>query len=542
MKKLSPKPSRRLSGLAAAGLLAAFCVRAGDQPQWGEAWSRNMVSRERGLPDTFDPRTGLNIKWSVPIGTETHSTPIIAGGRVYIGTNNGEPRDPKHHGDRGVVMCFDEDDGHLLWQLVVPKLFEDPFFDWPNTGISSPVTVEGKRVYVVSNRGEVLCLDTRGLANGNEGPFLGEAAHMTPPPGSETAPRPVIGAEIKPQPLKHTPDQKLIAPGELDADIIWSFDMVANAGIWPHDGAHSSILISGNYLYLNTGTGVDNTHKRIRTPDAPGVIVLDKRTGELVARDNEHTAPDVFHATWSAPSLGKVNGRNLLFFAGGNGTVYAFDTISRRVDSADPVHLAKVWQFKFDPAGPADDIHKYSGNKKTSPSNIYGMPVFHKNRLYVAGGGDIFWGKNEAWLKCIDATGTNDITTTGLIWSYPLQKHVMSTPAISDGMVFLSDCGRAMHCVDAETGQPYWTDDIKGEAWASPLVADGKVYLGTRSGDFYVWAAQREKKLLSHIEIGTPVSGTVTAANGSIYLATMNHLFAIAKKAPPAPKTGAERP
>src|SRR4051812_45430150 len=113
---------------------------AADQPQWGQAWSRNMVSNEKGLPDTFDPQSGKNIKWSVPIGTETHSTPIVAGGRVYIGTNNEQPRDPNHTSDSGVLMCFEEKTGKFLWQLVVPKREEDAYLDWPKTGMASPVT------------------------------------------------------------------------------------------------------------------------------------------------------------------------------------------------------------------------------------------------------------------------------------------------------------------------------------------------------------------------------------------------------------------
>jgi outer membrane protein assembly factor BamB len=155
------------------------------------------------------------------------------------------------------------------------------------------------------------------------------------------------------------------------------------------------------------------------------------------------------------------------------------------------------------------------------------MPVFHNNRLYVAGGGDIWWGKNEAWLKCLDATRAGDITTNGLVWSYPLQKHVLSTPAVYGGLVFIADCGRMFHCVDAETGQPHWTHEIKGEVWASPLVADGKVYLGTRSGTFYVFAVSKDKQVLSTIELGHPVSSTATAANGVLYVATMNRLYAV---------------
>jgi len=155
------------------------------------------------------------------------------------------------------------------------------------------------------------------------------------------------------------------------------------------------------------------------------------------------------------------------------------------------------------------------------------MPVFHDNRLYVAGGGDIWWGKHEAWLKCLDAAGTGDITTNGLVWSYPLQKHVLSTPAIYRSLAFIADCGRMFHCVDTETGKPCWTHELKGEVWASPLVADGKVYLGTRSGSFYVFAAAREKKVLATITFDRPISATATAANGRLYVATMERLYAL---------------
>lgn len=497
--------------LSACLLLGAACFAASatDQPQWGQAWSRNMISVETNLPDFFDPASGTNIEWSAELGTETYSSPVIAGGRVYIGTNNNHPRDPKHQGDRGVLMCFDEKTGKLLWQLVVPKREEDVYFDWPNSGISSSVTVEGDRVYVVSNRGEVLCLDANGMANGNDGPFADEGAHMTP-------------KDAKGQ----------VQPGPLDADILWLFNLTTGAGIWSHDAAHSSILIRGDQLYLNTATGVDNTHRKIRTPDAPALVVLDKNTGRLLARDREQIAPDTFHNNWSSPSMGEVNGKPLIFFAAGNGIVYAFEPLApgKRATAGatnEVATLKTVWKFDFDTTAPKTNIHKYLTNRRESPSNFYGMPVLANNRLHVAGGGDVWWGKNEAWLKCIDATKTGDITTNGLVWSYPLQKHVLSTPAIHDGLIFIADCGRMLHCVDAETGKPYWTHEISGEVWSSPYVADGKVYLGTRDGTFYIFEASKEKKLLNTIEFSQPISSTATAANGVLYVATMNRLYAL---------------
>jgi outer membrane protein assembly factor BamB len=507
MKRPFDLPLGNLLAVGAALLFSLCSAAASDQPQWGQTWSRNMVSDERGLPDAFDPQTGRNIRWSAALGTEAHSSPVIAGGRVYIGTNNGNPRDPKHQGDRGVLMCFDEKTGAFLWQLVVPKRDEDVYFDWPKSGISSPATVEGGRVYIVSNRGEVLCLDAQGLTNGNDGPFQSEGAHMTP----------------------HDLASQL-SPGPLDADILWLLDLTAAAGIWSHDAAHSSILIDGNYLYLNSGTGVDNTHKRIRTPDAPSLVVLDKRTGRLVARDYEHIAPNIFHSTWCAPSLGVVHGRRLIFFGGGNGVLYAFNALPESgalTETAALTPLKKVWQFDFDPDAPKTNVHRFNSNRQEGPSNFYGMPVFDHDRIYLAGGGDLWWGKNEAWLKCIDATKTGDITTNGLLWAYRLEKHVMGTPAVVDGLVFIADCGRKFHCVDAATGKACWTHDIEGEAWASPLATDGKVYLGTRTGHFYVFGATRDKQLLSLCKLGQPISATAAAANGILYVATMNRLYAL---------------
>ncbi len=489
--------------------LFAVTTFAADQPQFGHAWTRNMVSAERGLPEAFDPKTGKNIQWTARLGSESYATAVVAGGRVYLGANNAEPRDPKHVGDRGVMMCFDEKDGHLLWQLVVPKREEDIYHDWPKTGMSSPVTVEGERVYMVNNRGVVMCLDARGMANGNDGPFRDEGRLMTP-----------IGTNAPPQPL---------ASGPLDADVLWLFDLTKDAGIWSHDGAHSSILIHGDYLYLNTGTGVDNTHRKIRTPDAPSLVVLDKRTGRLVARDHEHMAPRIFHCTWSSPSLAKVDGREMIFFAGGNGIVYAFEPLTKAADGVQT--LKKIWQFNFDPDAPADEVHRYTSNRATGPSNIYGMPVFHEGSLYVAGGGDWFWGKNEAWLKCLDPRGSGELTTNAVRWVYPLGRHTMATPAVHDGLVFVTDAMRMLHCVDAKSGRAVWTHELGGEIWASALIADGKVFIGTRRGDFWVFAASREKQVLSRTEFGAGIAGTAVAANGVLYVSTAKNLYAIRRKA-----------
>jgi outer membrane protein assembly factor BamB len=94
-------------------------------------------------------------------------------------------------------------------------------------------------------------------------------------------------------------------------------------------------------------------------------------------------------------------------------------------------------------------------------------------------------------------------------------------------MVFAADCGKNIHCLDAETGKHYWTHNTEGEIWSSPIIADGKIYIGTRRKDFWILAAQKQKKILHYIKMPDPIVGTPTPANNTLYLPTMKNLYAI---------------
>ena len=113
-----------------------------------------MVSSENGLIVDFNPgemnddevvdmKTTKNVKWVAKLGSQAYGNVTVAGGRVYVGTNNESPRDAGKKGDRGVVMCLDEKTGDLLWQLVIPKLGAGKVSDWEYIGVcSSPPFTE----------------------------------------------------------------------------------------------------------------------------------------------------------------------------------------------------------------------------------------------------------------------------------------------------------------------------------------------------------------------------------------------------------------
>jgi len=525
-------PASRVFILAFVSLLGVWSLAsAADWPQWGGKPMRNMYSPEKGLPDSFgkvefkqgteevDVKSVKNLKWAAKLGSQSYGNVTIAGGKVFVGTNNESPRDPKHQGDRSILMCFDEKTGAFLWQLVVPKLASGKVNDWENLGVLSSPTVEGDRVYVVSSRCEVLCLDVNGMANGNDGPFKDEAKYMV---------KDLLLDRGKPTERPAPP----IQPGAKDADIIWRYDMMDDLGVFPHNAANCSVLVVDDIVYVCTSNGQDWTHSNVPSPNAPSFIALDKKTGKLVGEDDAHIGPHIFHGQWTSPSLGEVNGRKLILFGGGDGFCYAMDP--KPIKEGDDNLLKTVWKYDCNP--PERKKFKYPAAEGVSEINA--TPVFYKNRVYVAVGQDPEHGEGVGILSCIDATKTGDITATGKIWSYDKIHRSISTVSIDPdtGLLFIADFSGFIHCLDAETGKVYWTHDMKAEMWGSTFVADGKVYAGDQDGDFIVLAASKEKKVISETNLGSSVYGTAVVANGMVYIQSNTHLFAFSNGAAKVPR------
>ena len=142
--------------------IADMQVGLHDWPQWGGSPSRNNVPEGTVIPITWDIDAGQNIKWSAKLGSETYGNPVVANGKVYVGTNNGAGYLKRYPNkvDLGVLLCFDADTGKFLWQHSSEKLPTGRVHDWPNQGICSTALIAGDRLWYVTSRGEVVCLDT----------------------------------------------------------------------------------------------------------------------------------------------------------------------------------------------------------------------------------------------------------------------------------------------------------------------------------------------------------------------------------------------
>ncbi len=505
-----------------------------DWPQWGGSYGRNNTPEGKNIPIKWNVETGENILWSMPLGSETYGNPVVANGKVYIGTNNGNGYIKRYPSsvDLGCLVCFDEKSGKFLWQHSNEKLPTGRVHDWPHQGICCSPYVDGERAWYVTSRGTVVCLDTEGFRDGqNDSPYVEE---------KETA--------------------------ETEADVIWLVDMMKDLGVSQHNMCSCSVTVVGNLLFVITGNGVDESHITIPEERAPSFICLDKNSGKLLWRDNSPGA-NVLHGQWSSPAYGELGGVAQVIMGGGDGYVYSF-----RAEGRDG-QAELLWKFD---CNPKDSIYLLGG--RATRNHLIATPVVYDGLVYVGVGEDPEHGEGQGHLWCIDPTKRGDVSPTlvynskdpktpiahkrlqalvekegdferenpnsAAVWHYvgadpanfeTTMHRTCGTVAIKNDVLFVSDFSGLVHCLDPKTGKPYWTYDMFAASWASPLIVEDKVYLGDEDGDITVFRLSKEQEILGEVNMGSSVYTTPVVANDTLFIANRNRVFAIREGAKSEP-------
>lgn len=440
----------------------------GDWPQWGGTRLRNNVPNVSGLVQTwnvgkFDRRSGdwdqsekENVHWYAPLGSQTYGNAVIADGQVYVGTNNGYGHLPRYPAkeDLGCLLAFSEDDGKFLWQHSSEKMDEGRVYDWPLQGICSSPLVEGDRLWFVTSRGEVRCLDTEGFYdNEDDGMVKNDPAKvlsiMNAGPGAavyaETltslgdgklsdavknklaaAGEPVEGdvkiemvadgkswkasgnfagvdrtISIEAQGPKLNFYKTLGSNDKNEADVVWVFNMMDELQVRQHNMCNCSVTTYGDLLFVITSNGQNETHSKIPSPDAPSFICMDKNTGEFLWGDSS-PRENILHGQWSSPAVGVFEGVPQVIFPGGDGILYSFRA-DRGVDGKPTL----LWKFD---CNPKTTIWRLMG--EGTRNNLIATPVIYEGLVYIAVGQDPEHGEGDGHLWCIDPTGRGDISRT----------------------------------------------------------------------------------------------------------------------------------
>jgi outer membrane protein assembly factor BamB len=531
---------------ADAQKLANKLNRPGDWNQWGGAPLRNSVVSAKVPTEweigEFDADTGAwvkegskNIKSVALLGSQTYGNVVVANGNVFVGTNNGAAYLKRYPADidLGVLVCFDENNLSFLWQDNSEKLHTGRVHDWPLMGICSSPLVEGDRLYYVTSRGEVKCLDTKGFIDGdNDGPFKQE---------------------------------KVTEKDE--ADVIWVLDMMSALEVSQHNMANCSITSAGDYLFVLTSNGVDDAHINLPSPNAPSFIAVDKRNGKVLWTDNS-PGPNVLHGQWSSPAYAVIGDVPQVIMPGGDGWLYGFDARGENGKSK------LLWKFDCNPKE-----SKYTLGGRADRNHLIATPVIYNNRVFVGVGEDPEHGEGVGHLWCVDPTKRGDVSpelvyntsdpekpiahkrnqalvksdgdfsrpnpNSAAIWHYAnhdkngdgkfdfeeTMHRTCGTVAIKDDLVVIADFSGLVHCLDANTGKPHWTHDMLAASWGSPLIAGDHAYIGDEDGDVSIIKLGKELDVAGEINMGSAVYSTPIVANGVLYITSKSYLFAISDTA-----------
>ncbi len=408
--------------------------------------------------------------------------------------------------------------------------------DWPLQGICDAPYVEGERVWFVTSRGEVVCVDANGFHDDeNDGPYKSEAF-----------------------------------TAKDEADVIWVFNMMEVLGSFQHNMCSCSVTCAGDTLFVNTSNGVDASHINLPAPDAPSFFAINRDTGKVLWTDKS-PGTNILHGQWSSPTYAVLGGEPQVLFGGGDGWIYSFDP------NGDGEGNSKLlWKFDGNPKE-----SKWILGGRGTRNNIIATPVIYDDLVYVAMGQDPEHGESIGHMWCIDPTKRGDVSpelavdandkpiahrrlqavdtekgekaipnpNSAVVWHYhkwgdefEQEMHrSCGTVAIKNDILFIADFSGLFHCVNAKTGEPYWTYDMLAPAWGSPLIVDGKVYIGDEDGDVAVFKLSSDPKVAMKVDpeddealipietiyMNNSVYSTPVVANNVLYVANKSTLYAI---------------
>jgi len=419
---------------------AAF---ANDWAEW-RGPARDGISLEKGLPAKWSP-AGENLAWKASYGGR--SAPIVMGNRVYLQNTAG-----KGELEQERVMCFNADNGKLLWE----HRFNIYLSDVPphRVGWASPVgDPSSGNIYVFGSGGTLLAL-TR------------------------------------------------------DGKVVWERSLAEDFGLLTtHGGRTVSPIIDGDLVIVSGVTFQWGQHGR----GAHRFMAFDKKTGNTIYLSAPGGRP--YDTTYAPPIIVNVNGTRLLIQGASDGVTHAI-----KPQTGEP-----VWKYEISKRGLNTGV------------------VVHGTTAILTHSEENLDSSEMGMIVAVDAGSKGEIKKEQTKWSLYGWQGGFSSPVIDGDRLYHVDNGANLAAFDVATGKQMWLQNLGTIQKASPVLADGKLYLGTENGKFFILEPSATgAKIVDEDQLGTgalpeAILASVAVSNGRIFLVSDSHLYAIGKKANPSP-------
>ena len=280
------------------------------------------------------------------------------------------------------------------------------------------------------------------------------------------------------------------------------------AAFTTHGGRTMSPILDGDLVIVsaavsNWGNAAARGHR---------FIALDKRTGDVVYTANPGGRP--YDTAYAAPTIATINGLRLLIAGLGDGAIHAIK----------PQTGEKVWS--------------YVAAKRAINTGV----VVRGNDVIVSHGDENIEGNDLGLIAAIDGAQTGDIKTAK--WAVKGNEFGFSSPLVDGTRIYQLDGSSRLKAFDGATGQEFWTLPLGTLQKAPPVLADGKIYVGTDGGEFFIIRPMADRgEVLSKVELpnstnsccgseGTPEQILAGAAisRGRIFFVSSDAIYAIGSR------------
>ena len=305
-----------------------------------------------------------------------------------------------------------------------------------------------------------------------------------------------------------------------EGKVLWERSLGEDFGLLTtHGGRTVSPLIDGDLVIVSGVTFQWGQHAR----GAHRFIAFDKRTGDTIWVSAPGGRP--YDTTYAAPIIANVNGTRLLIQGASDGVVHAI-----KPQTGEP-----VWKY---------EISKRGLNTGTVLYGNYAILTHSEENL----------NSNEmGMMTAVDATAKGEIKKEQVKWTTYGWQGGFSSPVLDGERLYQVDNSANIAAFDVTNGKQLWIQNLGTIQKASPVLADGKLYVGTENGKFFILKPSATGcEILDQDQLGTEaqpeaIIASVAVSNGRVYLASDSNLYCIGKKTKgassgPAPVEGIPNP
>lgn len=376
----------------------------------------------------------------------------------------------------------------------------------PYGGRSAPVVV-GDRVYIVNTAGAGETLQERVMSfNADNGKLMWE--HRFNVYLSDVPPHRVGWASPVGDPA--TGNVYVFGVGgnliglNREGKVLWERSLGEDFGLLTtHGGRTVSPIIDGDLVIVSGVTFMWGQHGR----GAHRFMAFDKKSGQTIWVSAPGGRP--YDTTYAPPIIANINGTRLLIQGASDGVVHAI-----KAQTGEP-----VWKY---------EISKRGLNTGVVVKGTTAILTHSEENLDSS---------EMGMMVAVDATAKGDIKKENIKWMTYGWQGGFSSPVIDGDRLYQIDNSANIAAFDINTGKQLWLKNLGTIQRASPVLADGKLYVGTENGKFFILKPSATGcEILDEEQLGTEavpdkVIGSAAVSNGRVFFASEAELFCIGKKA-----------